>query len=114
MKKEAFVKIIDSLMDAQIRREKLNDTLSDAIRMREGSSGEKIDLHDLIYDNLLEDSIIDMIELEFGAYGRDRVADYVYEKHNVYMNKYYDAVRDTGELYDDIIKNSVNCNDDVH
>lgn len=105
MKKEAFVKLIDSLMDAQIRREKLND-MSNLIRTQAGSSGEKIDLRDLIYDNLLEDAIIDMIELEFGPYGRDRVAYYVYER--VCFDNCADCehIPNTGELYDEIVKNS--------
>lgn len=110
MKKEAFVKLIDSLMDAQVRREKLNEKMSNLIQTRAGSSGEKIDLRDLIYDNLLEDAIIDMIELEFGPYGRDRVAYYVYEQHNVFDNcADCERIRDTGELYDEITKNSKNA-----
>lgn len=110
MKKEAFVKLIDSLMDAQVRREKLNEKMSNLIQTRAGSSGEKIDLRDLIYDNLLEDAIIDMIKLEFGPYGRDRVAYYVYEQHNVFDHfGDYDQIRDTGELYDEIVKNSKNA-----
>lgn len=105
MKKEAFVKLIDSLMDAQIRREKLND-MCNLIRTRAGSSGEKIDLRDLIYDNLLEDAIIDMIELEFGPYGRDRVAYYVYELQLFDNCADCEHIRNTSELYDEIVKNS--------
>lgn len=102
MKKEAFVKLVDSLMDAHLRREKMNRELCNVIERREGGSGEKADLRDLIYDYMLEDSIIDVIELEFGAYGRDRVANYIYEQHDVYNNYYNDNIRNTGDLYDEI------------
>lgn len=109
MKKEAFVKLIDSLMDDQVRREKLNEKMSDLIQTRAGSGGEKIDLRDLIYDCLLEDAIIDMIELEFGPYGRDRVACHVYEQHDVFDDcAGCGRIRDAGELYDEITKNQKN------
>lgn len=105
MKKEAFVKIVESLMDAQVRREELNEKLNDIISKRDTHNHEKIDLHNLIYDYPLEDAIIDMIELEFGAWGRDRVVNYIYEQHNVY-NMFYDNVRNAQELYDEIVGNS--------
>lgn len=104
MKKETFVKLIDSLLDAQIRREELNDRLCEAVSKR-STSGEKIDLRDLVYDSTIEDSIIDAIELEFGEKARDRVADYIYEEHDVFerSNVYYNPQRTTEDLYDEIL-----------
>jgi len=102
MKKETFVKLVDSLLDAQIRREDLNDRLCEAVSKR-STSGEKMDLRDLVYDSTIEDSIIDAIELEFGEAARDRVAQYVYEDHDVFMKIYHDTPRDTAGLYDEII-----------
>ena len=104
MKKETFVKLIDSLLDAQIRREELNDRLCEAVSKR-STSGERMDLRDLIYDSTIEDSIIDAIELEFGEKARDRVAYYVYEEHDVFErgNVYYNQQRYTEDLYDEIL-----------
>lgn len=104
MKKETFVKLIDSLLDAQIRREELNEQLCSAVSRR-STSGERMDFSDLIYDSTIEDSIIDAIGLEFGEKARDRVAHYIYEEHNVFDRNtvHYNSDRTTSELYDEIL-----------
>ena len=111
MKKETFVKLVASLIEAQIRREELNHRLCDAVSLsRQDCIGEKLDFSDLIYDNKFEDAIIDIIEIEFGAYGRDRVTYYIYEQHDFSHYAFYDDTLSLEDLYDEITDNKYGKN----
>ncbi len=105
MKKEAFVKLVNAILAAHNRRdtlcEKLDNALSESRMLI-----EKPNFADLIYDGGLEDDIIDMFEIEFGVDGRDKIAEFIYEKMDTIYNTgtYPFCDDDIRDLYDDIMK----------
>ncbi len=97
MKKETFLKLTKSLIEAQSRRNEFNSKLSDLVMNREGSMREKVDFRDLTCDYMLDDAIIDAIEIEYGEYGRDKFCELVFEKEGQVFDE------DIEELHNDIL-----------
>lgn len=109
MKKETFVKIVDTLIAVGKNRDEMNDELV-AVIQKHRHCNEEVSLRDAIYDYTLEDTFIDVIEMEMGVYARDRVADYVYEQHNncgLPVCSPYPILDSAEELYEDILRGKV-------
>lgn len=109
MKKETFVKLVDTLVGVCKKRDELNADMV-AVLQKHRNCIDELSFKDILYDYTLEDTIIDVFELEMGAYVRDRVADYVYEQNGLLPNcSSYPKFDNAEELYDDIIKHQQLC-----
>jgi hypothetical protein len=107
MKKETFVKLVDTLVSVCKNRDKMNDELVAVIK-KHRHCNEELSFRDAIYDYTLEDTIIDVIEMEMGVYVRDRVADYVYEQHGSKpVCSPYPILDSAEDLYDDIMESNI-------